>query len=114
MLAASCGQDYNSNSGDFGQYAPIEGLDSSTEDGTRLLAAYKVMRTKCFSCHGDWAEFKSSEAWIATGRVSAGNSVGSTLFIKILDGTMPPPSAAQMVGEETSKIQAWIDGIPVL
>ena len=110
MLAASCGQDYNSTSGDFGQYAPIEGIDSSTEDGTRLLAAYKVMRTKCFACH-EWSEFKSSAAWVASGRVAAGNAAGSALYTEISNGRMPPPDAPQMVGEETAKIEAWINGI---
>lgn len=111
-MLSGCGQDYNSNYGDYGQYSPVEGIDSSTPEGARLLAAYKVMQTKCFQCH-QWSTYKTSAQWVSTGLVTAGNSSGSEIYtiLKNNGGNMPPDPIAQLTGEEVDSIKAWIDGL---
>ena len=112
LILSGCGQDYNSNYGDYGQYSPVEGIDSSTPEGTRLLAAYKVMQAKCFQCH-QWSTYKTSAQWVSAGLVVAGNSSGSDVYtiLKNNGGNMPPDPIAQLSSEELSSIQTWIDGI---
>jgi mono/diheme cytochrome c family protein len=111
----SCGSDYNSNYGDYAQYGPIEGIDSSTPDGARLLDAYKVMQTnKCFQCHGDFASFKTSAAWVSSpkGIVVAGSPSSSTVFTRLINnGGDMPQNGSQLTTEEVAKIEAWISGI---
>jgi uncharacterized membrane protein len=112
MLLQGCGQDYNSNSGDYSQYAPVEGIDSSTPDGTRLLAAYKIMQTKCFQCH-TWSSYKSSASWVSARLVTAGSTGGSDLYVKLknVGGNMPPDPIAQLTAEELTAIEVWINNI---
>ncbi len=113
ILLAGCGQDYNSNTGDFAQYSPIEGIDSSTPDGTRLLAAYKIFQAKCFSCHS-WSEYKSSAQWVSAGLVSKGNTSASQVWtsLKNNNGTMPKDPIAELTSTELATVEAWINGIP--
>ena len=114
ITLASCGSDYNSNYGDYSKYGPIEGIDSSTPDGARLLAAYRVMQGQCFSCHAGYADYKSSAAWVASGssRVVAGSPTSSTIFTKLLNngGTMPL-NGSQLSADDVAAIEAWITGI---
>lgn len=111
-MLTSCGQDYNSNYGDSGAYSPVEGIDSSTPEGTRLVAAYKVAQAKCFQCH-QWSTYKTSSAWVSAGLVVAGNSGGSDLFtiLKNNGGSMPPDPIAQLTTEELESIKTWIDNL---
>lgn len=112
FMITGCGQDYNSNYGDYGQYSPVEGIDSSTPEGTRLLAAYKVMQTKCFQCH-QWAGYKTSAQWVSAGLIVEGNSSGSNVYtiLKNNGGNMPPDPIAQLTGEELETIKTWIDNL---
>ena len=114
ILATGCGQDYNSNSGDFGQYAPIEGIDSSTADGARLLASYKVFQAKCFQCHNSWANYKSSAQWEASGLVQKGNSSASQVYTRLKNngGNMPPDPIAELTATELLSVETWINQIP--
>lgn len=113
LLFSSCGQDYNSNSGDFGQYAPIEGIDSSTADGARLLGAYRIFQAKCFQCHQEWSGYKTSAQWVSSGKVSAGNASASNVWtiLKNNGGNMPPDPIAQLTADEMASVEQWIDGI---
>ncbi len=113
LLISSCGQDYNSNSGDLGQYAPVEGIDSSTPDGMRLLAAYKVFQGKCFQCHQAWLGYKTSAQWVSAGKVTAGSTGGSDVWtiLKNNGGNMPPDPIAQLTAEELTFVEEWINGI---
>ncbi|MBC7430052.1 MAG: hypothetical protein H7336_15665 [Bacteriovorax sp.] len=112
FLAASCGQDYNSSSGDYSQYAPIEGIDTSTADGARLLTAYKVFQVKCFQCHNAWSSYKSSAQWISAGLVSAGNQGASLIHTRLKNngGDMPQDPISELTSEEFAAIEAWING----
>jgi len=109
---ASCGQDYNSNYNDKGRYAPIAGIDSSTPDGARLLASYRIMQDKCFQCH-QWSSYKSSAQWVAAGKVVAGSTGASSIYTNLINagGNMPPAPIAQLTSEEVASIEAWINGI---
>ncbi len=112
LLIASCGQDYNSNYSDKGRYAPIAGIDSSTPDGARLLASYRVLQDKCFQCH-QWSSYKTSAQWVAAGKVVAGSTGGSSLYTNLINagGNMPPAPIAQLSSDELATIEAWINGI---
>ncbi len=112
-LFSGCGQDYNSSSNDAGQYAPIEGIDSSTASGARLLAAYRVMQSKCFQCHSSWSTYKTNALWVSSGKVVAGNTSASSVYtsLKNNNGNMPPDPYAQLTAEELETITTWIQGI---
>ena len=113
IFFTGCGQDYNSNSSDLKQYSPIDGIDTSTVDGVRLLTAYKVFQTKCFQCHQDWADYKTSEQWTSAGKVVAGSAGTSSVwtFLKNNGGSMPPDPIAQLTSKELADVEAWISGI---
>ena len=113
VLLAGCGQDYNSNSGDFAQYAPIEGIDSSTPDGTRLLAAYKVFQAKCFQCH-TWSAYKTSADWVSAGLASKGNSSASQVYTRLKNNgsNMPPDPIAELTAAELLSVETWINQMP--
>lgn len=113
LFLASCGQDYNSNTGDFAQYAPIEGIDSSTEDGTRLLATYKIFQAKCFQCHS-WSAYKTSAAWVSAGLVFKGNSSASQVYTRLKNngGDMPPDPIAELTAAELLSVETWINQMP--
>jgi len=112
-VLVSCGQDYNSNTGDFAQYAPIEGIDSSTPDGTRLLASYKVFQAKCFQCH-TWSAYKTSADWVSAGLVSKGNSSASQVYTRLKNtgGDMPPDPIAELTAAELLTVETWINQMP--
>lgn len=110
LLVAGCGQDYNSNTGDYSQYAPIEGIDSSTPDGARLLAAYKIFQAKCFQCH-TWSQYKTSAQWVSAGKVAQGNASASAIYtiLKNNGGNMPPDPIAELTSTELAAVESWIN-----
>lgn len=110
FIITGCGQAYNSNSGDEGQYAPISGIDSSTPDGARLLAAYKVFQGKCFGCHSAWQGYKSSAQWVEAHEVVAGDLSSSPVYtrLKNVGGDMPRDPIAQLTAEELATVETWI------
>ena len=111
-LIAGCGQDYNSNYGDYGQYSPVEGIDSSTPEGARLLAAYRVFQGKCFQCHS-WSNYKTSAQWESAGLIVKGNSASSDVItmLKNYGGNMPPDPIAPLSTEELTNVEAWINAL---
>jgi uncharacterized membrane protein len=113
FFAASCGQDYNSNSGDYSQYAPQDGIDASIADGTRLLAAYKIFQAKCFQCHSAWSVYKSSVQWTSSGLVTQGNTSGSLVWTRLKNngGDMPQDPIAELTTDELAIVETWINGI---
>jgi uncharacterized membrane protein len=113
LIISGCGQSYNSNSGDEGQYAPISGLDSSTPDGARLLTVYKVFQAKCFGCHSAWTSYKSSAQWVSAGAVTAGSLSQSKVHsrLKNVGGDMPKDPIAQLTSDELAAVEAWITGM---
>jgi len=88
------------------------GIDSSTPDGARLLASYRVMQDKCFQCH-QWSTYKTSAQWVAAGKVVGGSTGASSVYTRLKNagGDMPPEPIAQLTSEELSSIESWINGI---
>ncbi|NOT79719.1 MAG: hypothetical protein HOP07_12065 [Bacteriovoracaceae bacterium] len=109
LAFVSCGQDYNSNYGDKGRYTPIEGIDSSTPAGARMLGVYRVMQDKCFQCH-QWSNYKTAEQWEAAGIVSRGSLSGSICHTRLKNNgsDMPPDPIAQLTAEELTAVEEWI------
>lgn len=112
LFIVSCGQDYNSNYGDKGRYTPIEGIDSSTPEGARLLASYRVMQEKCFQCH-QWSTYKTSEQWVTANLVTRGSTSGSGVYTRLKNNgsDMPPDPIAQLTSEELASLEAWINAL---
>lgn len=108
-LVSGCGQDYNSNYGDYAQYSPVEGIDSSTPEGLRLLEAYKVFQGKCFQCHS-WSDYKTSQQWIDAGKVTAGVPGSSSVYTRLKNngGNMPPDPIGALSTAEFTAVENWI------
>lgn len=112
FLLSGCGQSFNSNSGDASQYEPISGIDDSTPEGERFLAAYKVYKNNCFTCHA-WEEYKTSAHWVASSLVVPNSISTSKVYtdLRNVGGDMPPSQYPQLTTEEVATIVAWINGM---
>lgn len=112
LFLASCGQSFNSNSGDdaLGGY---NGIDTSTPAGQRLDAAYTVLKNECMSCHtgyhNSWSAYKTDSAWINAGLVSAGAPGSSAVYarLKNVGGDMPILNP-QISETERQVLENWI------
>lgn len=111
LALLGCGQDYNSNTNDQGQYASVT-IDSSTPDGTRFSSAYKILQSKCMQCH-DWTSYNTSEKWISTGYVSQGNFSDSTIItaLKNYGGQMPKDPYTALSDTEVATLREWISNL---
>lgn len=116
ILLASCGQTYNSNSGDDKTTSGTSGIDTSSPAGQRLAAAYTVINNRCINCHtgyhNSWANLKSDAAWLASGTVVAGNTGGSSLIsrLKNVGGDMPKLNP-QIPEAEYQTLIDWVNGL---
>lgn len=106
----SCGQDFNSNSNDEGQYSTVT-IDSSTPEGARFSAAYKVIQTQCMGCH-DWASYDTKEKWTEA-YVVAGNYAGSPLIsiLKNYGGSMPKDPYPALSPADLVVLENWISNL---
>lgn len=113
LLVSSCGQDYNSNSGDSGQYTPNSAIDTSTPEGARLSAAYTVLQNKCLQCHSTWSGFTTSSRWEQAGLIVTGSASGSEIVrrLKNYGGDMPPDPFSPLSNEELTAVENWIDNL---
>ncbi|MBT3585742.1 MAG: hypothetical protein HN509_12630 [Halobacteriovoraceae bacterium] len=113
LLLISCGQTFNSNSGDA-KFAITTCADPSN---TTLFNATLVLADRCINCHtgyhDKWANYCTNNDWVNAGEVLPGNSAGS-LLIKILKqnagGTMPK-NQPKIPDTEYQTLIQWIDGI---
>ena len=116
FVISACGQDYNSNYNDHGQYSSVS-IDTSTPEGARFGAAYKVLQTKCMSCHSYThpfdESFNTSEKWIHSGYVVQGNYLASLIIstLKNYEGTMPEDPNTPLSKEELATLEAWISNL---
>lgn len=113
-LLSSCGQDYNSNSGDedLGGGRPVATEDCSEPKGARSCAAVKVIQSRCFGCHAEWKKYKTDAEWAASGLISAGASASSKLFTRLINsGGDMPLGGSGLPDDEYATIKNWIDGI---
>lgn len=111
LFLSSCGQDYNSNSGDQGQYSPNGSIDTSTPDGVRLSAAYSILQAKCFQCHSGWTNYTTSAQWESAGLIAKGSAANSELVrsLKNYGGDMPPDPQSPLSTEQVAVFENWID-----
>lgn len=105
-------QDTNSNSYDKDKY-------SETGDGDPAFkAAYSVLQTRCISCHdhGSWSKYNTSEKWIASGLVVAGDTTNSPVIYKIHNfggpsSNMPLGGSTGIPGSEYQALLDWVEGL---
>lgn len=109
-LVISCGQSYNSHSSDDLLVAskPAAG-ECDGEAAARRCAALTVLQSKCYSCHGDWAAYKTDDDWKNSGKVSANNTAGSVVYSRTINagGDMPLGGTALSAGDFQA-LQQWI------
>lgn len=112
LLLVSCGQSFNSHTGDAA-YSGTNGIDTSTPAGQRLDAAYTVLKNECMSCHtgyhNSWANYRTSSAWINAGLVSPGSINASSVYtrLKNVGGDMPILNP-QISETERQVLESWI------
>lgn len=106
FFLASCGQDYNSNSNDASIYE-----DSGITPGSNLYNAYSVMKTKCFMCHGDWKNYKTSQDWIDHGLIVSGAPTNSDIYNSLIQngGGMPKSPYSPLTSAEVETLRTWIN-----
>ncbi len=107
-----CGQDYNSQSNDIGQYSQSP-IDRSTPEGERLYLVYRSMQTNCFSCHGSWSSYTTSNQWVSAGLVVRGNPNTSKIVyrLKNMGSNMPPDPSSQISDDDYSAYLNWINNL---
>jgi len=112
LVLFSCGQDYNSQSNDVGQYSQSP-IDRSTAEGQRLHLVYRSMQSQCFSCHGSWSSYITSSQWVNAGLVVRGNPNTSKLVyrLKNMGGNMPPDPSSQISDDDYSAYLNWINNL---
>src|SRR4051812_37990988 len=81
---SACGQDYNTFSGDEALSAGLR-IDCSDPANAELCAAATALQKRCYSCHQAWAGYTSSQEFIDSGLVIAGNAAGSRLITKTVN-----------------------------
>jgi uncharacterized membrane protein len=114
LVLASC-QDYNSNTSDRSKYGPVE-----LEANPQFQRAYGIIQQRCTSCHtspvhSGWGTYTTSQMWIDTGRVVAGDSQNSPLVRRIwnsgnTDSNMPQ-GQGPLANDEYDAIVEWIDNL---
>jgi uncharacterized membrane protein len=108
ILFGACGQDYNSNSGD-GSFSAV---DCSNLANATLCAATEVLEAKCFSCHADMAAYTSSQDYIDSGRVVAGNTAASTMINRLINaGSTMPLGGGALSTAEYNALVAWVTSL---
>lgn len=111
----SCGQSFNSNTGDEA-FTAINGIDTSTPAGVRLNAAYTVLKNECMSCHtgyhNSWNAYKTDAAWQSAGLVVAGSTAASSVYgrLKNVGGDMPLLNP-QISDSERQTLETWITSL---
>lgn len=129
IALSSCGQKYNSNSGDGGTAAttPVTSTSTSTSTDTttdkstatgecgtpaaaRTCAAIKILKANCATCHThrSWANFATDKHWIDDGLIKAGNAGGSELIQRLINagGDMPRGGSA-LSNSDYQALQDW-------
>ncbi len=115
IILTSCGQSFNSNTGDEA-FTAVNGIDTSTPAGVRLNNAYTVLKDECMSCHtgyhNSWNAYKSDLAWQNAGLVTAGSSAGSQVYsrLKNVGGDMPLLNP-QISDSKRQTLETWIDNL---
>ena len=112
LLVISGCQDTNSNSYDKDKYSEVVISDTVFKD------AYKVLQTRCITCHyhQGWSKFTESEMWAKNGLVVFGDSENSSIIYKTINSksaqaNMPEGSTTGIPGDEFQKLLDWVKGL---
>ena len=111
LIFSSCGQNFNSNSNDQGQYATVK-IDTSSPAGERFAAAYKVIQVNCMACHS-WNSYDTSDKWIQSGYVIQADYSHSLLMTRLKNngGDMPKSPNGALKTSEITILQDWITNL---
>jgi hypothetical protein len=114
LVIASCGQDFNNSSFDESKFSVAE-IDRSTPKAERFFQAYQLLDARCTSCHDDHDEFANwitSEDWVATNYVIPGNFEGSQLVQRLqFSGSNMPLNSSALNASEIETLRNWIEGL---
>ncbi len=94
---------------------PTATATGTSGSGTTTTATYDMLIAKCGSCHNGptYGGFGSMDltTMINDGRIVPGNPEASRIYIRIVDGTMPPGNPLTL--SEISAVHTWIkDELP--
>lgn len=110
----SCGQDYNSNSGDSNLGRDLSKIDCESESGIRFCAALTILKSECISCHthSSWGSYVTDAQWAAR-LVEPGDADASTLITKLFNvgGNMPQGGSA-LPEDDFQTLRTWINEMP--
>ena len=109
LLSSSCGQDFNSNSGD----KPVE-LTASCGDGrvgnTAFCQAMTIYQQQCFSCHPTWADYKDEKAWIDSGLLVPGDIDQSKATNRLINyGSNMPLGGSALSAQDYQALKDWVN-----
>ena len=108
------GQTQNSHSYDAN--LGLTGNCSNPAD-TKLCKAMIVIQKQCVDCHDQthnaWAGLDTSEKWVLSGRVAAGDPNGSPLILRLKNSGSNMPKDKPVLSEADYQIlRDWITNIP--
>ncbi len=112
----SCGQDYNSNSGDSNLGQDTSKIDCTTESGARFCAALTILQAECSSCHTHsiWGSYVTEAQWTKK-LVKPGDADTSSLITKLknVGGNMPQDAGA-LSDDDFQTLRTWINEMPTM
>ncbi len=109
FASLSC-QVYNSASRDKLIYG--SGVDANSNFGKAL----SVLVDRCITCHADFGSLTTEAAWVASGRVVAGNISQSSIYYRLNGaglgvGSEDMPQNSLLSSSEITLIRNWILGM---
>ncbi|MGE0174709.1 MAG: cytochrome c [Oligoflexales bacterium] len=111
-LVFSCGQDYNSNSGDerLRRSTTTQQSECDTPAKERLCAANKIIANRCLSCH-EWP-YDTDAEWTGSGLIKAGNKAGSKIISRLKNaGGDMPADGTKLSDSEYKAMVEWVEQI---
>ena len=111
LTLLGCGQTNNSNTED--KLLVLSGFCVDQADAS-FCAANEIIQNNCTSCHyhTSWLGYDTSQKWIDSGRVAAGNAEGSALVTKLKNyGGNMPENAPALSDEDAQAIRDWINAL---
>ena len=115
LTLISCGQTFNSQSGD--KFSGNILVDDSSPEGERSNKAFTILDRSCTSCHtsyhANWNSFQTDADWVANGLVVKGQADISPVITKLKNvGGNMPPSAPAISDADYQALLDWIDMMP--
>lgn len=108
LISPSCGQDFNSNSGD----RPVTSEVCKPGSNSLFCQSLAIYQADCFSCHSEWAEFSDEQAWVDSGLVVPGDIGGSKAINRLINyGSDMPLGGSALSAEEYKTLTDWVQQI---